>query len=523
MTLIDDRTPILIGCGQLTRREPDFSRTGAPIELIACAARQAAEDAGPANRLLADVDTIVVIRSFADTSWRFACPFGRYLNPPKSLAQRIGATAAKRLVYTWPGGNMPQWSVNRLFEMIRRGEVGTALLAGGEALATQKAAQRAQLNLDWHEDAGGGFDTWGIERRGWSDVEDAHGMRGAIFAYPLIETALRAARGANLAQHRTAMGRLLARFAAVARDNPLADRRAGYDAEQITEVSAANPYIGWPYTKLMSANAFVDQAAALWMTSVGHAKRLGIARDRWVYLHGGADAHDHWYLSERAAWHRSPAIRSVVGRTLRSARVTLADIDAIDIYSCFSSAVAVACDEIGWSPDDPRGLTVTGGLPYFGGPGNNYVTHAIAQMMALLRANPGRRGLVTANGNYLTKHSAGIYCTDAPQRPMSSADDSRVDASPADSADEQARLDALPRPTFAAAAQGSGRIDTYTVMYERERPIGAIVLGSLDDGRRFIANTAADGALLAQMSASDFVGCPGQVRHDGGRNIFAPH
>ena len=47
---------------------------------------------------------------------------------------------------------------------------------------------------------------------------------------------------------------------------------------------------------------------------------------------------------------------------------------------------------------------MTGGLPYFGGPGNNYVTHSIAEMMDTVREKPGSRGLVTANGNYVTKN-----------------------------------------------------------------------------------------------------------------------
>ncbi|MFX6031732.1 hypothetical protein ABTE99_19350, partial [Acinetobacter baumannii] len=79
------------------------------------------------------------------------------------------------------------------------------------------------------------------------------------------------------------------------------------------------------------------------------------------------------------------------------------------------SAIQVACDELGISATDPRGLSVTGGLPFFGGPGNNYVTHAIAEMVDKLRAAPGSYGLVTANGGLLTKHAAGLYSTRRPE------------------------------------------------------------------------------------------------------------
>ena len=138
-----------------------------------------------------------------------------------------------------------------MFEMITRGELEAAVISGGESLATQKGAERAGLELDWSEHPGGSCDTWGIETRGWSDMEDRHKMAGAIFAYPMIENAIRGNRGRTIEQHGLEMGKLFSRFAKVAEGNPLADRRQGFTAEQISSVNSSNPYIGFPYTKLM--------------------------------------------------------------------------------------------------------------------------------------------------------------------------------------------------------------------------------------------------------------------------------
>ena len=257
---MDERhIPVLVGCGQITQREPDPRTALSPMDLTAQAARRAAEDSGAGAALLAELELIVMLRSFSDTSWRFTCPFGRYANPPKSLADRIGAEKAGRLVYTHPGGNMPQWSVNRLFEMVARGKLEAALICGGEALSTQKAAQRAHIELDWSEDPGGTCEEWGVAKRGWSDMEDRHRMAGAIFAYPMIENAIRGARRRSIDAHNLAMGQLLAGFSAVAAGNPLADRQQGYSAETIATPCVSNPYIGFPYTRLMNANAFIDQ------------------------------------------------------------------------------------------------------------------------------------------------------------------------------------------------------------------------------------------------------------------------
>jgi acetyl-CoA C-acetyltransferase len=262
----------------------------------------------------------------------------------------------------------------------------------------------------------------------------------------------------------------------------------------------------------MNANAYIDQAAAVIVTSVARARALGIPRDRWVFLHGCADAHDHWYLGDRRDYHSSPAIRMVFEKTFSMAGMTLDDIDTIDLYSCFSSAVEIACAEIGLDLEDPRGLTITGGLPYFGGPGNNYVTHAIAEMMNRVRARPAGRGLVTANGNYVTKHSAGIYSTDLPTRPFA----------PEDPATYQAILDQVPRPRFTALADGAAQVETYTVMHSQKGAESAIVIGRLDDGTRFMANTEPDPGLLATMQAEDFLGRLGRVSNDGRRNLFTP-
>ena len=506
------RTPILVGCGQVTQREPDPGKALNAMDLTAAAARKAAEDAGAGKALLEALDTIVVLRSFSDTSWRFKSPFGGPKNPPLSIARRIGNSAAKRLVYTHPGGNMPQWCINRLFEKVTRGEVGAAMVCGGEALATQKAAERAKLALDWNEDAGGTYEEWGVATRGWSDAEDRHRMAGAIFAYPLFENGIRRSRGRSVPEHMQAIGKLFAHFADVAKRNPLADRRQGFSAEAIVTVGPDNPYIGFPYTKLMNSNAFIDQAAAVILTSVGRARELGIPESRWVYLHGCADAHDHWYISDRHDFCSSPAMRTVAREAFQMAGMGLSDIDKLDLYSCFPSAVEIACKEMGIRENDPRGLTVTGGLPYFGGPGNNYVTHSIAQMMDEVRKAPGSKGLVTANGNYVTKQSAGIYSTAPATKPFA----------PKDPAAYQADIDRDKGPRVADEANGRATVETYTVMHDRKGPSFAILFGRLADGQRFIANAPDDARLLQSMVDRDMIGAAGHVAHKDGRNIFSP-
>ena len=107
----------------------------------------------------------------------------------------------------------------------------------------------------------------------------------------------------------------------------------------------------------------------------------------------------------------------------------------VDLYSCFPSAVTIAAAGARAAVDDPgRPLTVTGGLTFAGGPGNNYGTHAVAAMVEALRADPGSLGLVAGLGWYLSKHSVGVYGTE----PAPRADRSGEDCCPAGTVTEEA-------------------------------------------------------------------------------------
>ena len=510
--MIESTTPILVGCADITDLTTPFEKGRSPYDLIAEAGRLALADTGAAD-LATSIDTVAMLRSYADTSHRFATRLGTSTNPPKSIAQRLGISAG-RYIYTRNGGNMPQYLVNLFAESIARGEMRAALVVGGEALRTQYGVEHANLDTSWSEEPGGEPELIGDDRRGWTDHEERHNMRAAITFYPLFENAIRGARGRSLDEHMRSIGQLMAHFAAVAAENPRATRRDGYSAERLTTIDAENRWIGFPYPRFMVANAYIDQSAAFIITSVGVARELGIPEAKWVYLHGCADGNDHWYTSERIDYHSSPAMRAASRIALDMAGKKIGDMRFFDIYSCFSSAVEIACEELGIAEDDPRGLTVTGGLPYFGGPGNSYVVHSICEMIRRLRAHPGAFGLVTANGNWVTKHSYGVYSTTPFAGPWRRESPQVL----------QATLDAMPIPPFAETPSGAATVETYTVMHDRKGPEYGVVVGRLyATGERFIANTPQERAVLEDLQERESIGRPGTVQHRDGRNTFIPN
>jgi acetyl-CoA C-acetyltransferase len=408
---------------------------------------------------------------------------------------------------------MPQYMVNRFAEEIARGETELALICGAELLRSTQNARKAGMTIDWNEEPGGEPERVGDKRLGYSDEEARHELRAAIHFYPLLENAIRAGLKRDVPSHMQAMGRLFERLARVAHDNPLATRREGYSAERLATITDDNRWICFPYPRLMNANAIIDQAAAVVITSVGKARECGIPPERWVFLHGCADGTDTWVVSERDRLDASPAIKGCNRLALDMAGKTLADVSAFDLYSCFPSAVEVAMKEIGLTEDDPRPISVTGGLPFFGGPGNNYVTHSIAEMMNVVRAKPGSFGMVTANGMYLTKHSAGLYSTTPTDGPWRREDPKKL----------QAELDAGARRPVNPAPSGNGTIETYCVAYGKEAPEKGYILGRLDgSGDRFVALAPNDPALLADMLTREQLGRKISVTQQDGRNVFRP-
>jgi len=217
-----------------------------------------------------------------------------------------------------------------------------------------------------------------------------------------------------------------------------------------------------------------------------------------------------WYASERPDFAACPALRAAADGALARAGLGSDDIDLFDFYSCFPVAVEMACEMLGLDEADPRGLTLTGGLPYAGGPGNNYTLHSLAAAVARLRAGAGGKALVTGNGWYLTKHSATVLATEP--RAGSLEPDGPADVS-----------DAPDPVAITGHASGAAIAETYTVIYGRDgAPERGIVIGRLDDGARFIANTPADRDALEAFAAVENVGRRGRVSVRDGRGCFEP-
>jgi acetyl-CoA C-acetyltransferase len=491
-----ERIPVIVGVGQVTERPGTAEDVREPVDLIAAAAQKAGQDAR-APDLLSRVDTVCVSNL---TSWKYADPVGR-------VAGRIGAHPSRKW-YAGLGGCAPQWFVAEVADRIAAGEAEIALVCGAEAFYSQSLLQKLGKSPPWELETECS-DVVGDTRYGLTELEERYNWYLLVHVFPFFENALRHHKKQTLQEHERELGEFCAALTRVAKDNPYAWFRVERTPEEITTISPSNRMIAFPYTKLMCSMYNVDQGAAAILTNLRTAKMWNIPQEKHIFPIGSAEASDLWYVTHRDNYHASPAAKAAADIALHQAGTGVDEVDYLDLYSCFPCAPRIARDALGIAPQDSRALTVTGGLPYFGGPGNNYTLHAICRMVEILRTQPGKTGLVHALSWFLHKHAFGIYRSEPAPNGWK-----RVDPGPF-----LAEIRSLRTPKVVEAVDGKGTVETYSVIYRGDDPHYGYVIGRTTGNERFLARVEKDPDTLRAMTTREVIGEKGAVRHDPKRDI----
>jgi len=493
---LDSRTPVIVGVGQAAERIDDPNYLGmSAVEVAAAAARAALDDCGA--EAAASIDTVAGVRQFEITGVINA-PLGRSNNYPRSVANRIGATPT-RAILEIVGGQGPQHLISELAAEIAAGRSEAALIFGSDTTSSLRHFAKAASKPDFTETVDGDLEDRGQGMKNLvSRYTVSHGLTSAPIQYALLENARRAGTGLGPAAYRRQMGELFAPFTKIAAKNPFAAAPVERTVDELITVTERNRMISEPYPRLMVARDQVNQGAAALLMSVEAAQRLGVPEENWVYLHGHADMEEQSLLQRPDLGH-SPAAVMAVREALAMAGIGIDDVATFDLYSCFPVPVFNICDGLGIATDDPRGLTLTGGLPFFGGAGNNYSMHAVAETVAQMRSAPGQFGLVSANGGILSKHSVGIYSS------------TPAEWKPDRSALLQAQVAGWPTEPVTENADGDATIETYTVRRDGGRPTGIIIGRLVADDSRFLA-TSEDDEFIALLIDGEPLGRKIRVR-----------
>jgi acetyl-CoA C-acetyltransferase len=499
--------PVLVGVGQaMSQWDGKAGPAGAPspLSLMADASKAALTDTG-ASGIAAAIDALAVVRIFEDSVPGDRHPHGHNTNLPGTLARATGTQPAY-LLYESVGGQSPQALVNEFARRIHQGEFEAVLISGSEANRASKGARKHGLEINWADNDPRAFEDRGLGPMLLSRAEIKHGLVTPAYFYGLFENAIAAREGRTRSGQRRAMAELFQPFSAVAARNPYAQFPKEHSVEFLSTPSHENYEYADPFLKWFIAQDAVNQGAAAILVSSSKADELSIPEGRRVYLHGGGDAGDD-HISVRPVLDRSWAMDVAVTRALQQAGKIAAEMKHLDLYSCFPCAVFSGAAALGIDPkSDKRALTLTGGLPFFGGPGNNYSLHAIAEMTATLRRNSGDFGLILANGGWMTKESAGVYSTSPPK--------SFTPAEPAAKPKDQLTL---------VAEDCEATLETFTVTHGKTGPERAIIFARLADGRRIIANSAGPEELAVLREEASPVGREVRVSvtDENGTFVFA--
>ena len=480
------RTPVLVGIGVATRREENFEQALEPLDLMLEAVQAAGRDtARPAT--------------LAGAQW-IAVPRGRwsYRNPARAIAGAIGASHATTVLATV--GVLQQTLIGEACDRIARGESHTTLVAGADCgyrlLRAQIAGRVAQEREQ--DDEPDVFLAPKEELR--HPAEKRAGLKMPVGLYAIMESALRAQQGLSIAAHRDRLAEIGENFSRIAAANPHAWHRTIVDAATIREASERNPMQAFPYTRHHCSTWNVDQAGALLFCSAERAAELGIARERWIYPAASTESNHMVAVSARANLAACPGARIAGEAALEIGGMKAQDLDLVDLYSCFPLAVQTYASALGLALS--RDLSVTGGMPFAGGPYNNYVLQATCRAAELLRLGRGRNALVSSVSGTLTKQGFGLWCAEPPARGFSSADLSGAVARE------------MPTREVADNYSGAARIAGYTVLHGRAQTPRGIALADTEQGQRALVCTE-DASLIARMQEEEFVGRPIRIEDNG--------
>jgi len=489
MSAIDPNTPVLVGIGIIDQKCEDWHAAKAPVDLMVDAAGAALRDS-TSTQLAESIERVYVPRGL----WHYG-------DPARQVADALGASRACSVLLEI--GVLQQTAIGDACRRLASGEISSALVVGGEAkyreLRARIAGEEATEATEEQRAMSSDITLQPAEELYLAAELDSGLGYMPVNYYAIMESAFRAARGWSIEESRDRVASMYARFSEIATDNPHAWKPGIVEAQLIRDPGPKNPMLAFPYTKLHNTSWNVDQAGALLFCSAVKAQALGIPRERWLFPLASAESNHMRSVAQRRDLHRVPGIAAAAGKAFEHCGLGVEDIEFAEFYSCFPVAVESYAQEM----DFPlvRDLTVTGGMPFAGGPLNNFVLQSTCRMAQLMRARPGSRGLVTSVSGLLTKQGLGLWSTRPPTNGFGFFDVTEEVAA------------GNPPLEVLESFQGPATVAGYTVLYQLGEPQRAVAMVDTAEGQRAVVWSEVP-ELMQAMEREEFCGrtvqCSGQ-------------
>jgi acetyl-CoA C-acetyltransferase len=449
---------VLAGVGTATQRIEPPTEGLDVIALMASATRAALADMAVSTIGL-EFDEVLVPQG----TWTYG-------DPARAVGELVGAGVNHSVRSEL--GVLQSALIHRACNRIASGDARCIAVVGGEAKFRSLQRSISELDDDIAESSHADSDPdecWEPAELVISRAEIDAGLVDAVSQYAMIENALRASDGLDIDTHRREIAALWQRFNAVAAEVPDAWFPEPRSAASIAKPGPKNRPLAFPYNKWHNSQWNVDQAAALIFTSAEYATELGLSEPALVYPIAAADSDAVIPVTERTDPSRFAAAEEVFAAVENHHGSPLRDLDIVDFYSCFPSAVRTQARALGI--EDDATPTVTGGMTFGGGPFNNFVLQATAGVARRVRSET-RPGLVSAVSGLLTKHGATLYST------TPTSEFRHVDCT-------NAVVAATARTPLDASFESGepARVVTYTVRYDGQTPSEAVLVCETRNGR----------------------------------------
>lgn len=444
---------VVIGVSAI-QQKGDFENLDEALLLMDQAVKEALSDSG--NKSIKDhIDEIRIPKGF----WRYRDP-GKWIAKNNDF-KTIPTTYVTKI------GVLQQNLINEACLKIENGEINASIILGGEARYKQlrsviEKKEYFETKLDENPDfyIKAKEDLYGDE-----ELEELGAM--AVGYYATMETALRKNDNENIEEHQNNIASMYEEFSKVASNNEDAWLDHPYSKKEILETSKKNKMLAYPYNKLHCTSWNVNQSAALIICSEELANNLEIDNKKRVYPISSSENNHMIAIQQRPKLYESLGMIYAAKSINRMMEQLDIRLDAYDLYSCFPAAVKMFSKSLELGSELPK--TITGSMPYAGGPLNSFVIHSTVKMIQKIRALEARHGLVTGVSGMMTKQSFCVWGKEYQEQFIF------------DDVTERAKLDEKP-VELSNIAEGEGEIIGYTIIEVSEHSSKAVLY--LDDEKK---------------------------------------
>ena len=444
---------VVIGISAI-QQKGNFENLDEALHLMDKAVKEALSDSGNEN-----------VKDYIDEI-RIPKGFWRYRDPGKWIARNNNFKNIPT-TYVTKIGVLQQNLINEACQKIETGEINASIILGGEARFKQLRAviekkEYFETKLDENPD----FYIKAKEDL-YGDDELAELGAMAVGYYATMETAIRKNDGEGIEEHQNNIALMYEEFSKIASENKDGWLNHPYTKEDILETSKKNKMLAYPYNKLHCTSWNVNQSAAIIICSEELANELEIDNKKRVYPISSSENNHMIAIQQRPKLYESLGMTYAANSINKMIERLDIKLDAYDLYSCFPAAIKMFTKSMGLDSEIPK--TVTGSMPYAGGPLNSFVIHSTVKMIQKIRALEVKYGLITGVSGMMTKQSFCIWGKEYKEHFIF------------DDVTERAKLDESPIE-LSNISEGKGEIIGYTIIEGSENAAKAVLY--LDDEKK---------------------------------------